>query len=79
MTSDTVPNFATVPQDSVSPSPPFGRRAYGHQRRRSPQTLACHIAESILTHRNLGQDRDISGYTTDPDLQALVQAQLDAD
>ena len=61
-----------------SPPPPFGRRAYGRQRRMSPQTVARNIAESILTNRQRGEDRPISFYTDHPDTQALVQAKLDA-
>jgi hypothetical protein len=64
---------------SVSSAPPrFGRRAFGRQRRMSPQILARNIAESILTHRQLGQDRPISFYTDNPELQAMVQARLEA-
>ena len=66
---------------SVLQSPPplqFGRRAYGRQRRMSPQIVARNIAESILAHRQRGEDRPISFYTSDPDTQALVQAKLDA-
>ena len=62
-----------------SPPPPrFGRRAYGRQRRMSPETVARNIAESIIAHRQRGEDRPISFYTDRPDTQALVQAKLDA-
>jgi hypothetical protein len=44
----------------------------------SPQILARNIAESIITHRQLGQDRPISFYTGNPELHALVQARLEA-
>jgi hypothetical protein len=44
----------------------------------SPDTIARNIAESICTHRQLGEDRPISFYTPDPDTQARVQAKLDA-
>jgi hypothetical protein len=44
----------------------------------SPQIIARNIAESILTHRQLGQDRPISFYTDNPELQAMVQARLEA-
>jgi len=56
-----------------------GRRAFGWQRRMSPQILARNIVESIITHRQLGQDRPISFYTSNPHLQALVQARLEAE
>jgi hypothetical protein len=64
----------------VSSSPPhrFGRRAYGRQRRMSPDIIARNIAESIIAHRQRGEDRPISFYTDRPDTQALVQARLDA-
>jgi len=61
-----------------SPPPQFGRRAYGHQRRMSPQTVARNIAESIIAHRQRGEDRPIRFYTGNPDTQAFVQAKLDA-
>lgn len=61
-----------------SPPPPFGRRAYGRQRRMSPQIVARNIAESIIAHRQRGEDRPISFYTDRPDTQALVQAKLEA-
>jgi hypothetical protein len=44
----------------------------------SPQIVARNIAESILKHRQLGEDRPISFYTDHPDTQALVQAKLHA-
>ena len=75
--SDT--QFALQPSSVFSAQPRFGRRAFGRQRRMSPQILARHIAESILTHRQLGQDRPISFYTDNPELQAMVQARLEAE
>lgn len=54
----------------------MGRRAYGPQRRMSPHIVSRNISESIVTHRNLGDDRPISFYTHDPNTQALVQAKL---
>jgi len=44
----------------------------------SPQTVARNIAQSILAHRQLGQDRSIPFYTDHPDIQTLVQARLEA-
>jgi hypothetical protein len=44
----------------------------------SPQIVARNIAESIIAHRQRGEDRPISFYTDRPDTQALVQAKLDA-
>ena len=80
MTTEILPNSTSVLQTSAvsSAQPRSGRRAFGRQRRMSPQTLARNIAESILTHRQLGQDRPISFYTDNPELQALVQARLEA-
>ena len=80
MTTERLPNSTSVLQTSaVSSAPPrFGRRAFGRQRRMSPQIIARNIAESILTHRQLGQDRPISFYTDNPELQAMVQARLEA-
>ena len=70
---------STLQPSSVPSAPPrFGRRAFGRQRRMSPQILARHIAESIITHRQLGQDRPISFYTGNPELHALVHARLEA-
>ena len=81
MTQESVPNSTSVLQTSPvsSDRPRSGRRAFGWQRRMSPQILARNIAESIITHRQLGQDRPISFYTRNPHLQALVQARLEAD
>ena len=81
MTTERLPNSAPVLQTSAvsSAQPRSGRRAFGWQRRMSPQILARHIAESILTHRQLGQDRPISFYTDNPELQAMVQARLEAE
>jgi hypothetical protein len=78
MTSEKVPNSTSALQVPSSPPPRFGRRAYGHQRRMSPQIVARNIAESILKNRQRGEDRPISFYTSDPTTQALVQAKLDA-
>jgi hypothetical protein len=78
MTPESVPNSTSVLQVPSSPPPRFGRRAYGRQRRMSPETVARNIAESILKHRQRGVDRPISFYTNRPDTQALVQAKLDA-
>ena len=78
MTTQSVPNSTSDLQVPSSPPPQFGRRAYGHQRRMSPQIVARNIAESIIAHRQRGEDRSISFYTNDPDTQALVQAKLDA-
>jgi hypothetical protein len=75
--SDT--RSALQPSSVSSAQPRFGRRAFGWQRRMSPYILARNIAESILTHRQLGQDRPISFYTESPELQALVQARLEAE
>ena len=44
----------------------------------SQKTVVRNIVESIITHRQQGQDRPISQYTHDPETQALVQAELDA-
>jgi hypothetical protein len=44
----------------------------------SPHIVARNIAESILKNRQRGEDRSISFYTSDPAIQALVQAKLDA-
>jgi hypothetical protein len=44
----------------------------------SPDIIARNIAESIIAHRQRGEDRPISFYTSDPATQALVQAKLDA-
>jgi hypothetical protein len=44
----------------------------------SPHIVARNIAESIIAHRQRGEDRPISFYTDRPDTQALVQAKLDA-
>jgi len=80
MTHERLPNATSVLQTSAvsSAQPRSGRRAFGRQRRMSPQILARNIAENILTHRQLGQDRPISFYTDNPHLQALVQARLEA-
>jgi hypothetical protein len=80
MTQERLPNSTSVLQTSAvsSDQPRSGRRAFGCQRRMSPYILARNIAESILTHRQLGQDRPISFYTESPHLQALVQARLEA-
>ena len=79
MTNSTVPNSKSVLQpDSALPPQQLGRRAYGHQRRMSQATIARNIAESIITHRELGDNRPISQYTDDPNTQALVQAQLES-
>jgi hypothetical protein len=78
MTEQIVPNPTSALQVPSSPPPQFGRRAYGHQRRMSPQIVARNIAESIIAHRQRGEDRPISFYTSDADTQALVQAKLDA-
>jgi hypothetical protein len=78
MTTEIVSNPTSDLQVPSSSPPRFGRRAYGRQRRMSPQIVACNIAESILTHRQLGEDRPVSFYTDDPDTQTLVQARLDA-
>ena len=78
MTAHNVPNSTSALQVVSSPPQQFGRRAYGRQRRMSPDTVARNIAESIVTHRQLGDDRPISFYTQDADTQALVQAKLDA-
>ena len=71
-------NSTSILQVPSSPPPQFGRRAYGRQRRMSPQIVARNIAESIIAHRQRGEDRPISFYTDHPDTQALVQAKLDA-
>jgi len=78
MTNAKVTDSTSDLQVPSSPAPQFGRRAYGHQRRMSPQIVARNIAESILKHRQLGEDRPISFYTSDADTQVLVQAKLDA-
>lgn len=80
MTTSRVANSTSVLQTSppFSSPPQFGRRAFGRQRRMSPQTVARNIAESIIAHRRIGQNRPISFYTDHPDTQALVQARLDA-
>ena len=79
MTSETVPNSLSVLQpSSVLPAQQFGRRAFGRQRRMSRATVARNIVDSILTHRQLGQDRPITFYTYDPATQDLAQDLLDA-
>ena len=78
MTTPKVSNLTSNLQVPSSPPPQFGRRAFGWQRPTSPQILARNIAESIHTHRQLGEDRPISFYTDDADTQALVQAKLEA-
>ena len=80
MTKPNVSEYTSVLQlPSASPvQPQFGRRAYGSHRRMSQATVARNIVESIIMHRQQGQDRPISQYTHDPDTQALVQAELDA-
>ena len=72
MTQETVPNSTSSLQHSSALSPQLGRRAFGHQRRMSPETVARNIVESIIIHRELGDDRPISQYTDDPHTQALV-------
>jgi hypothetical protein len=80
MTLNKISDSQSVLQpSSVASAPPrSGRRSFGWQRRMSPQILARNIAESILLHRQCGQERPISFYTDNPDLQALVQARLEA-
>ena len=78
MTTASVPNLTSDLQVSSSSPQRLGRRAYGRQRRMSPDIVARNIAESIVTHRQLGEDRPISFYTPDPDMQARVQTKLDA-
>ncbi len=78
MTYDRVPNPTSDLQVTVSHPLQFGRRAYGCHRRMSQATVVRNIVESIITHRQLGQDRPISHYTPEPDTQALVKTQLDA-
>jgi hypothetical protein len=78
MTIEIVPNPTSALQVPSSSPQQFGRRAYGHQRRMSPDIIARNIAESIIAHRQRGEDRPISFYTDRPDTQALVQARLDA-
>lgn len=80
MTEQSVPNSASVLQilPPLPDQPQFGRRAFGRQRRMSQATVVRNIVESILTHRELGQDRLASFYTPDPETQALVQAKLDS-
>ena len=80
MTTERLPDATSVLQTSApfSAPPPSGRRAFGPQRRMSPQTVAQNIARSIIAHRQLGQDRPIRFYTDHPDIQALVQARLNA-
>ena len=73
MMGRSVPNHTSVLQVPSSPPPQFGRRAYGRQRRMSQATVARNIVESIITHRQLGDDRPISQYTDDSNTQALVQ------
>lgn len=79
MTTTKVSDIQSAVQpSSVASAPPrSGRRAFGRQRRMSPQILARNIAESMLIHRQLGQDRPISFYTDNPELHALVQARLE--
>ena len=78
MTYNKVPNSTSTLQHSSTLSPQLGRRAYGSHRRMSQATVVRNIVESIITHRELGDDRPISQYTQNPHTQALVQAQLDA-
>lgn len=78
MTGNSVPDPTSVLQPSSTHRRQFGRRAYGHQRRMSPQIVARNIAESIIAHRQRGEDRPISFYTDRPYTQALVQAKLEA-
>ena len=44
-------NSTSALQPSSTPRRQFGRRAYGRQRRMSPQIVARNIAESIIAHR----------------------------
>ena len=80
MTSITVSDLQPDLQpSSVACAPPrSGRRAFGWQRRMSPDIIARNIAESICAHRQLGDERPISFYTLDPDTQTRVQAKLEA-
>ena len=78
MTCNKVSDPTSALQPSSTPQAQFGRRAYGRQRRMSPQTIARNIAESILAHRQRGEDRPISFYTSDAATQALVQIKLKA-
>ena len=72
------PLSALQPSSVASAPPRSGRRAFGWQRRMSSDIIARNIAESICAHRQWEQDRPISFYTSNPDLQALVQARLEA-
>ena len=80
MTLNKISDSQSVLQpSSVASAPPrSGRRAFGWQRRMSSQIIARNIAESIVMHRQCGQDRPISFYTDNPHTQALVQARLEA-
>lgn len=78
MTKHKVSDSLSDLQVTVSHPLQFGPRAFGPQRPTSQATVVRNIAESIITHRQLGQDRPISFYTRNPDTQALVQAKLDA-
>ena len=80
MTVAKISNSTSVLQHSsaLPVQPQFGRRAYGSHRRMSQKTVVRNIVESIITHRQQGQDRPIGQYTHDPETQALVQAELDA-
>ena len=80
MTYETVSESPSVLQlpSALPVQPQFGRRAYGSHRRMSQETVVRNIVESIIIHRQHGQDRPISQYTHDPETQAQVQVQLDA-
>ena len=54
-----------------------GRRAFGPQRPKTPETQARYIAESILAHQARGIERTIDDYqVTDPALRKMVERAL---
>ena len=77
-------NKISDPQSVLQPSfvacapPRSGRRAFGWQRRMSPDIIARNIAQIICAHRQLGDHRPIRFYTLNPDTQTRVQAKLEA-
>ena len=57
----------------------YGRRAYGHQRRTTPEQRAKYIAESMLLHEAEGITRTYADYGIDknPAMVGMVAAWLE--
>ena len=78
MTPERTNSMSALQHSSaLSAQSQFGRRAYGCHRRMSQATVVRNIVDSIITHRQQGQDRPISFYTPDSETQAQVKDQLD--